>query len=84
MRILTFTEFDDCVSTLLSSTPSAHVFKCLHALFARGSGPTHPKMTSGYLLQSIASVKSMCAVHRHVEFLEVCSFFPWRILNVIF
>ena len=72
MRILTFNEFDDCVSALLSCTPSVHLFKCLHALFARGSGPTHPKMTSAYLLQCIASIKSMCAVHRHVEFLEVC------------
>ena len=75
MRILTFSEFNDCASALLSATPSAHLFKCIHALFARGSGPTHPKMTSGYLLQCIASVKGMCAVHRHVEFLEVCCVF---------
>ena len=74
VRILTFAEFDDCVSALLLSTPSTSLFKCLHALFARGSGPMHPKMTLNYLLQCIALVKSMCAVHRHVEFLEVCFF----------
>ena len=84
MRILTFAEFDDCVATLLSCTPSAYLFKCLHALFASGSGPTHPKMTSSYLLQCIALIKSMCAVHRHVESLEVCSFFPWQNPSVIF
>ena len=66
MRILTFAEFDDCVSALLLSTPSAQ-----HALFMRGSGPTHHKMTSNYLLQCIASVKRMCAVHKNIEFLEV-------------
>lgn len=83
VRILTFDEFDDCVSALLSCTPSAYLFKCLHALIARGSGPAHPKMTSNYLLQCIASIKNMCAKHRNVEFLEVRLFFLSH-LSVIF
>ncbi|KJA19357.1 hypothetical protein HYPSUDRAFT_204584 [Hypholoma sublateritium FD-334 SS-4] len=68
--VLPFTEFEECVSTLLSIKPSTLLLECLCAVFAHGGAYHHPAMTPAYLLACIGAIERKCAAYRRIEFFE--------------